>query len=333
MVKSRRPWLKRANSWKRRNDHDARIPAATEMNPLPTVVGLGEVLWDLLPSGRQIGGAPANFAYWSHVLGNRAIVASRVAGDDLGRELRHSLLSRGVTDQFLQTDPAYPTGTVKVEVDRAGQPQFEITYPVSWDFLEFTPTWRSLAHSADAVCFGSLAQRSPESRSAILSFLDATRRDALRIFDVNLRQSFYSAEIIADSCRRANLLKLNHDELPVIRELLGLSAADSFGFCEEMVRTFDLKLICVTRGPHGSLLSDGKKANEHPGYQAQVKDTIGSGDAFTAAMVSECLRDRPMAEMNDIANRLGAWVASNSGAMPPVPEDGIEGALSKLIMN
>ena len=301
-----------------------------DMNHMPTVVGLGEVLWDLLPSGRQLGGAPANFAYWSHALGNRAIVASRVGDDEPGREVRHSLLSRGITDQYLQADGANPTGTVKVELDVAGQPNFDIVFPVAWDFLEFTPAWKLLAQAADAVCFGSLAQRSADSRATILQFLESTRREALRIFDVNLRQSFYSDEIIRESCMHANVVKLNHDELPGIRELLGMQANDSFGFCEEMAGEFDLQLICVTRGANGSLLSNGKSAHEHPGYQVHVKDTVGSGDAFTAALVSEYLRGRSLAEMNDTANRLGAWVASNAGAMPLLPAQGIQKSLAEL---
>ena len=300
---------------------------------MPTVVGLGEVLWDLLPSGRQLGGAPANFAYWSHALGNRAIVASRVGDDEPGREVRHSLLSRGITDQYLQADGANPTGTVKVELDAAGQPNFDIVFPVAWDFLEFTPAWKLLAQAADAVCFGSLAQRSADSRATILQFLESTRREALRIFDVNLRQSFYSDEIIAESCRQANVVKLNHDELPRMREALAVAAGDVLGFCEEMIRDFNLQLICVTRGANGSLLSNGQEANEHPGFRVQVKDTVGSGDAFTAALAHGHLQGWTLAEMNDAANRLGAWVASNAGAMPAIPAQGIEKSLKELTLN
>ncbi len=300
------------------------------MNDLPTVVGLGELLWDLLPSGRQLGGAPANFAYWSHVLGDRAVVASRIGNDALGREARESLLSRGITDQFLQMDTTYPTGSVNVQVDTAGQPKFEITYPVAWDFLECTDTWKALAESTDAVCFGSLAQRSAQSRRAVLDFLDATRSQNLRIFDVNLRQTFYSAEIIRESLKKARLVKLNHEELPRIKEMLEISSSEASSFCKEMAEKFQLDLICVTRGANGSLLSDGERAHEHPGFQIQVKDTIGAGDAFTAALVHEHLRGAALAQMNDEANRLGAWVASSAGAMPPLPQGGLGKALAEL---
>ncbi len=302
------------------------------MKHLPTVVGLGEILWDLLPSGRQLGGAPANFAYCAHLLGDRAVVASRVGEDEPGTEIRGSLLAAGITDQFLQVDPVHPTGTVKVHLDAEGQPTFQIIHPVAWDFMEWTDTWTALAHSADAVCFGSLAQRTAESRRTILNFLDATSREALRIFDVNLRQNFYSAEIIKESAKRANVLKLNHDELSRIGESLAVNANEGFSFCEEVLRKFDLQLICITRGANGSLLCDPKNAHEHPGFHIQVKDTVGAGDAFTAALVHGHLRGHSLAEMNDSANRLGAWVASYAGAMPSLPESGLEQALARLQM-
>ncbi len=302
------------------------------MKRLPTVVGLGEILWDLLPSGRQLGGAPANFAYCAHLLGDRAVVASRIGDDKRGTEIRESLLAAGITDQFLQVDPVHPTGTVQVQVDAEGQPTFQITSPVAWDFMEWTDTWTALAHSADAVCFGSLAQRTATSRRTILDFLDATSRGALRIFDVNLRQDSYSVEIIRESVKRANVLKLNHDEVSRIGESLGVNAREGFSFCEEVLSKFNLQLICITRGANGSLLCDPENAHEHPGFQIQVKDTVGAGDAFTAALVHGHLRGRSLAELNDSANRLGAWVASCSGAMPLIPESGLEQAIARLQM-
>lgn len=302
------------------------------MKHLPTVVGLGEIVWDLLPSGRQLGGAPANFAYCAHLLGDRAVVASRIGDDERGTEIRESLLAAGITDQFLQVDPVHPTGTVQVQVDAAGQPTFQIMSPAAWDFMESTDTWTALAHSADAVCFGSLAQRTAESRRTILNFLDATPREALRIFDANLRQNFYSAEIIRESVKRANVLKLNHDEVSRIGESLAVNASEGFSFCEEVLRKFDLQLICITRGANGSLLCDPENAHEHPGFQIQVKDTVGAGDAFTAALVHGHLRGHSLAEMNDSANRLGAWIASCAGAMPPIPESGLDQALARLQM-
>jgi fructokinase len=303
---------------------------ATVMTNPPTVIGLGEILWDLLPSGRQLGGAPANFAYCSHLLGDRAIVASRIGRDQLGEDIRESLRRAGIGDQALQYDSSQSTGTVRVQIDASRQPKFEITEPAAWDFLEWTDDWQGLAKSADAVCFGSLAQRSAISRSTILEFLAATRADALRIFDVNLRQSFYSAEIICESLRRANTVKLNHEEVPRVKELLNMNAAGDVSFCRNLMARFELKLVCITRGANGSLLCDLHGVHEHPGFRVKVKDTIGAGDAFTAALVHEYLRDRGLAEMNEAANRMGAWVASHSGAMPQGPAPGIDRALEDV---
>src|ERR1700760_3517583 len=222
------------------------------MNP-PVIVGLGEILWDLLPSGPQLGGAPANFAYCAHLLGDRGIVASRVGNDQLGKGIREALERAGIPDQFLQADNSQPTGTVRGQVDSAGQPKFEITKPVAWDYLDWTEDWQGLAKSADAVCFGSLAQRSEKSRTTILSFLDAARSNAVLMFDVNLRQEFFSAEIICQSLQRANAMKLNHEEVPRVRELLAITERDDISFCRNIMERFDLNLICITRGAKGSL--------------------------------------------------------------------------------
>ncbi len=300
------------------------------MTPLQTIVGLGEILWDLLPSGRQLGGAPANFAYCSHLLGDRGVVASRVGSDEFGGDIRQSLLALGITDQFLQVDSGRPTSIVQVQVDAEGQPRFEIVDPVAWDFLEWTPTWKALAQSADAVCFGSLAQRHAQSRRTILKFLEATRPEALRIFDVNLRQNFYSQEVIYESMKRSNVIKLNHEEVPRIADLLSMSGTDMQSFCAEVIAKFHLQLICITRGINGSLLCTKDHTVEHPGFTAQVADTVGAGDAFTAALVHEFLRGSTLQQMNDSTNRMGAWVASRHGAMPKLPEEGLAQALADL---
>lgn len=299
------------------------------MNP-PTVVGIGEILWDLLPSGPQLGGAPANFAYCSHLLGDRGIVVSRVGNDQLGKSTREALKKAGISDQFLQSDDSQATGTARVQVDSAGQPKFEITQPVAWDYLEWTKDWQDLAKSADAVCFGSLAQRSEKSRATILNFLSAAPPTAMLMFDVNLRQQFFSAEIVCQSLQRANAMKLSHEEVPRVKQLLGLTGNDDVIFCRGLMEGFDLKLICITRGANGSLLCDRHDVHEHSGYRIKVENTVGAGDAFTAALVHAYLRKRTLAEMNDIANRMGAWVASNSGAMPASPAHGLDRALADL---
>jgi len=295
-----------------------------------TVVGLGEILWDLLPSGRQLGGAPANFAYGCHVLGERAVVASRVGSDERGRDIQKALAAAGISGHFLQTDASQPTGTVEVEIGPEGEPKFRITRPVAWDSLEWTAEWQRLAESAHAVCFGSLAQRSGKSRSTIGKFLDAMPAGALRVFDVNLRQQFYSAEVIRESLDRATVAKLNHEEVPALRQLLAIEAPTEAGFSKVLLERFPLELVSITRGQLGSLLCDRNGRHEHKGFRVTVKDTVGAGDAFTAGLVHGMFEKRPLPELNDLANRMGAWVASHSGAMPAIPANGIESALAGI---
>src|SRR5271165_4028654 len=294
------------------------------------IVGLGEILWDLLPAGKQLGGAPSNFAYISTLLGNEGIVASRLGQDALGNEAARQLAQLGVNTSFLQTDATHPTGTVNVEVDHAGQPKFEIAEGVAWDFLECTADWQKLATQADAVCFGSLAQRAPASRAAIRQFLDAARNTAVRVFDVNLRQSFYSKEILADSMDLADIVKLNHEELPKLANLFGFDHRDEISSADALVEMYKLKLICVTRGCRGSLLMSQLTLDEHPGYRIRVADAIGAGDAFTAALVQGYLRGSSMKEMNERANRVGAWVASKTGAMPMPGPGGLDHELAQI---
>ena len=294
------------------------------------VVGLGEILWDMLPSGKQLGGAPSNFAYISSLLGNEGIVASRVGNDALGQEAVRRLTELSVTTAFLQSDTQHPTGTVQVEIDHAGQPKFEIAASVAWDFLEWTADWNRLAAEANAICFGSLAQRSPSTRTTVHHFVQAARTQAVKIFDVNLRQTFFTPEIIAESMRAANIVKLNHEELPRIMQLFGLNHRDEIASADTLLEKHNLKLICVTRGCHGSLLISQSGLNEHPGFRIQVADAIGAGDAFTAGLVYEYLRGASLPQMNETANRVGAWVASQIGAMPAPGERGIRGAMASI---
>ncbi len=289
-----------------------------------TTVGLGELLWDIFPDSRQLGGAPANFAYMTNLLGDEGIVASRVGNDELGDEAKHRLDGLGLATSWIQLDPAYRTGTVRVEVDANGQPRFEIAEPAAWDSFEWTPTWRELAQKADAVCFGSLAQRSPQSRETIHSFLRTIRPETTRIFDVNLRQSFFSAQTLADSAKQADILKLNHDELPVVVQLLGFPFQDEESAAEWLRHTFHAKLVCITRGARGSLLVSEYAKHEHPGNPVDVADTVGAGDAFTAALVYHYLRRASLASMNEAANQMGSWVASQIGATPSRDEVRLE---------
>jgi fructokinase len=292
-----------------------------------TIVGLGELLWDLLPTGRQLGGAPANFAYHAAMLGNRGIVASRLGNDELGREALHRLRQLGLATSYVQLDASHPTGTVLVELDEKGKPDFTITEDVAWDFLEWTESWQELASQADAVCFGSLAQRSPQSQKAIRQFLQATRKGdlriapTLRVFDVNLRQAFYSAEVLSESLKLSDVVKLNDDELSMVMDILKLGDGNQESCAPRLVEAYNLKLVCVTRGAKGSLLATDTKVVEHPGFQVTVADTVGAGDAFTAALAHYYLRNANLEKISEAANRLGAWVATQVGATPSVNPD------------
>ena len=283
-----------------------------------TIVGLGEIVWDLLPTGPQLGGAPANFAYFASLLGNHAVVASRVGTDELGQETLLRLHQSGLPTAYVQRDETRPTGTVRVRVDEQGQPDFTITEMAAWDGLEFTPQWQALAAAADAVCFGALAQRSAASRETIRKFLSATRKDALRVFDVNLRQSFYSADIISDSLRQAQVVKLNHLELPIVAAMFDLAGDDDEARARALLRAYSLEMVCVTRGARGSLLVNDAEAVSHAGIPVTTADAVGAGDAFTAALAHHYLRGARLAEISRAANLLGAWVASQVGAMPTV---------------
>ena len=282
-----------------------------------TVVGLGELLWDVFPKGKELGGAPANFAYMTSLLGDLGVVASRVGSDALGRTAGRRLQRIGLHGQYLQIDAIHPTGTVKVQVDPAGQPTFEIAESVAWDFFEWTPEWEKLASTADAVCFGSLAQRSSQSRATIRAFLKEVRRGTTRVFDVNLRQSFYSADTLSESMKLTDIVKLNQEELPIVVKLLGHAFQDDERAARWLRDTYSLQLVCVTRGAKGSLLVNGSEVSQHPGCRVVVADTVGSGDAFTAALVYHYLRRASLATLNEAANRMGAWVASQTGATPP----------------
>ena len=293
--------------------------------PRPIVVGLGELLWDLFPRGKQLGGAPANFAYITALLGDSGIVASRIGDDRLGQEALWHLKSNGLDVHHVQRDLVHPTGTVKVEVDSRGQAEYIFPENVAWDFMEFSEDWISLARSTHAVCFGSLAQRSGVSRATIRAFLAALPSFAIGIFDVNLRQSYFSSEILRDSARFAKVLKLNDEEFPRFLDImqcpLKISERSDITCARWLCKEFGVQLVCITRGAHGSLLVTATSQDEHPGFSVKIADTVGAGDAFTATMVHHALRGSSLSTINAAANRMGAWVASQEGAMPPADPD------------
>jgi fructokinase len=287
------------------------------------IVGLGELLWDMLPAGKRLGGAPANFTVMSSRLGNRGVIASRLGNDPLAVEAREVLKAFPADLSFLQTDPTHPTGTVGVEI-RGSEPHYIIHEPAAWDYLEWTPDWRSLAQSADAVCFGSLAQRHPVSRATIREFLAATRTDCVRVFDVNLRPPFFSVNVIDASLAVATIFKLNEIEVPEVMAMLGLArpaVTDETGLLKAarvLLEKYPLRLLAITMGGKGSLLVTQDNHHRHHGVPTTVADTVGAGDAFTAALVHAYLRGASLAEMNEAGNRWGGWVASQRGAMPPL---------------
>lgn len=285
----------------------------------PCVVGLGEILWDMLPSGTFLGGAPANFAFHANQLGAEGVVVSALGADDLGQGILNELQQLGLTTDGLR-QVAAPTGTVTVAtVD--GQPSYTIHTGVAWDQIPFDDGLRQLAGRADAVCFGSLAQRSPISRQTLQAFLRGTRQDCCRVFDINLRQHYYDAATIEASLGLSIVLKLNHEELPIVAELLGLPT-NEVETVRALLERFGLRLIALTRGAGGSSLYTKWRTSHHPGHPVeQVADTVGAGDSFTAALVIGLLHQDDLDEMHDRAARLASYVCSQRGATPRIPDD------------
>lgn len=299
------------------------------MSVRPVMVGLGEILWDILPSEKSLGGAPANFAYMANVLGNMGIVASRVGNDELGRKAREVIEARGMDSSYLQQDKLHKTGIARVLLESDGQPRFTIQESVAWDFLEWTPAWQELSTRANVVCFGILAQRSLRSAETIERFLLNTPDETLRICDTNLREPFYTADMVRKSFRFADVLKLNHEELLQVSLLLGMGKdRKEEELAAALLREFNLELICVTKGARGSLLVSKTKAVRHTGLRVKVADTIGAGDAFTACVAHYYVRRRPLEQISDSANRFAAWVATQVGAAPFISPDQLKEILS-----
>jgi fructokinase len=283
------------------------------------VVGLGELLWDVLPGGKQLGGASANFAYHAQMLGAEAWLVSSVGNDLLGREILERLHQMQMSSECLTINPTVPTGTVSVAVAPDGQPTFTICENVAWDFISASAFTRSIVARADAVCFGSLAQRNPVSRATIHSLLALTRSDTYRVFDINLRQKFFSDEIITASLALANILKINDEELPVLARLFHLSG-DVKTQLAELAERFDLKLVALTRGAKGSLFYAQGDYSEFAGFPSKVVDTVGAGDSFTATLAMGLLAGWDLDQINRHANQVAAYVVSQPGATPVLPE-------------
>lgn len=290
------------------------------MNPPPfQIIGLGEILWDLLPAGKQLGGAPANFVCHAHALGADARLISRVGDDAAGREMLARFAALGLPTDTIAVDTNAPTGTVSVEVTAGGQPRYSIHENVAWDRIEASPQALAAIQHADAICFGTLAQRTPSAEMAIARLLAAARPDALRIFDINLRPPFVDRGVIARSIAAANVLKLNEQELPVLAEIFGLAGEPARQLAALAAR-FSLRLVALTRGGDGSLLFADGVITEEASAPTSVRDTVGAGDSFTAALVAGFLRGWPLEKISHHANAIAAFVCSQPGATPPLPE-------------
>lgn len=283
------------------------------------ILALGEVLWDLLPSGKQLGGAPANFTFQCRSLGADAGLVTRVGDDDLGREVLDRFRSLGLPTDTTQVDPALPTGTVDVTLAPDGQPRYTIRTDAAWDRIEANALAVGRAAAADAVCFGSLAQRAEPSRSSIRTLVKAARAGALRVFDVNLRAPFVDRDVVEQSLGLANALKLNDEELPALAAMFDLPIETRAGM-SALADRFGLSLVALTRGPRGSLLLADGVWSDHPGVRVEVSDTIGAGDAFTASLVVGTLAGRPLDAVNRHANEVAAFVSSRPGGTPALPE-------------
>lgn len=285
------------------------------------VTGIGEILWDMLPEGKQLGGAPANFAYHASQFGLDSCVVSAVGPDALGRAIREQLCRKGV--KHLLAEVPYATGTVDVQLDTAGIPRYAIREHVAWDNLPFTAELDTLARCTRAVCFGSLAQRDPTSRHTIRRFLQAMSEedDCYRIFDMNLRQSFYTTEILTDSLHLCNILKLNDEELDRVCRLFGYGEDTPQARCRKLLHAFRLKTVILTCGTQGSHIFTPAEESFLPTPRVTVADTVGAGDSFTAAFCAGLLQGKSMPEAHRTAVSVSAYVCTRHGAMPRLPED------------
>ncbi len=286
-----------------------------------TVIGMGEALWDVLPDGKKIGGAPANFAYHVSQFGLPGCVVSAIGDDALGMEIAENFISKQLP-HHLATVP-YPTGTVQVEIDQAGVPQYEIKENVAWDNIPYTPELEELAKQTKAVCFGSLAQRNVVSRNTINQFLDAIpeENEPLIVFDVNLRQGFYNKEILSSSMKRCNIMKINDEELVTVSRMFGYPGIDLQDKCWILLGKYNLRMLILTCGINGSYVFTPGNVSFQPTPKVEVADTVGAGDSFTAAFIASILKGKSVAEAHSRAAQTSAFVCTQMGAMPILPPE------------
>lgn len=284
------------------------------------VIGLGEVLWDVLPEGKKLGGAPANFAYHAGQFGLDTIAISALGEDDLAEETIDALKEHNLN--YLLPRVAYPTGTVQVTLAEGGIPTYEIKEGVAWDNIPYTDEMAEIAKNARAVCFGSLAQRNAVSRENIRKFLTDTPDDCIKICDINLRQQFYSKEVLEDSFRICNILKINDEELVVVNRMFGYDGLDMRETCEKIVQDYKLKMLVLTCGTNGSyVFTDDGLTSFQETPKVEVADTVGAGDSFTGSFCGCILNGKPVQEAHKTAVAVSAFVCTQNGAMPTLPKD------------
>lgn len=285
------------------------------------VVGMGEALWDVLPEGKKIGGAPANFAYHVSQFGLPSCVVSAIGDDALGKEIIENFTSKGL-DQLIAEVP-YPTGTVQVEIDQTGIPLYDIKENMAWDNIPYTEHLDALAKRTKAVCFGSLAQRNVVSRETINHFLDTMPKDddSLIVFDVNLRQGFYNKEILCKSMQNCNILKINDEELITVSRMFGYPGIDLQDKCWILLGKYNLKMLILTCGINGSYVFTPGNVSFQPTLKVEVADTVGAGDSFTAAFIASILKGKSVTEAHTIVVKTSAFVCTQKGAMPILPPE------------
>lgn len=283
------------------------------------IVGMGEALWDCLPEGRKLGGAPANFAYHAGQFGWHTVVVSAIGSDALGDEILERIEAVNLDHQI--TRVPYPTGTVQVTLSGEGVPSYEICENVAWDNIPWSEDLEALAKCTKAVCFGSLAQRSVESRNTILRFLGTMDTDTERIYDINLRQHFYSLEVIEESLRRATILKLNDEEIEVVKALFQLTGEPE-NVCRKIISRYEtVKMVILTCGAIGSYVFTADQTSFFESPKVKVADTVGAGDSFTATFIAQLLKGKSVPEAHRIAVLASAFVCTQNGAMPKFPEE------------
>ncbi len=281
------------------------------------IVGLGEALWDVLPKGKQLGGAPANFAYHAGQHGIKSVAVSALGRDALAEETIAQLEAKHLNYVMPHVD--FPTGTVQVTLDSAGVPTYDIKQGAAWDNMPFTPEVEAVAKKSCAVCWGSLAQRSEVSRESIYRFLDTTPQECLKIFDINLRQNFYTAEIICKSLNLCDILKINEDEIEIIGQMFNCQDLDIESRCRLILEKYNLRMVILTCGTNGSyVFSQGGKSFQ-PTPKVKVADTVGAGDSFTGTFCASILKGKSIAEAHKLAVEVSAYVCTQAGAMPEIP--------------